>query len=40
MAETLQRYGNSLAVVIEKPIRRALGIATKTKLSIRRTKRA
>ena len=35
MAKTLQRVGNSLALIIDAPIRHALGIGTKTKLSIR-----
>jgi antitoxin component of MazEF toxin-antitoxin module len=35
MEKHLQRYGNSLALVIEKPILRALGIGRKTKLAMR-----
>lgn len=35
MAKTLQRVGNSLGLIIEAPLRRALGIGTKTKLSMR-----
>jgi antitoxin component of MazEF toxin-antitoxin module len=35
MEKHLQRYGNSLALVIEKPILRALGIGRNTKLTMR-----
>jgi antitoxin component of MazEF toxin-antitoxin module len=35
MTKTLTRHGNSLALVIEKPILELLGIDAKTPLSIR-----